>query len=363
MTSPSLDCVIQEGNKAVKYMRHINTAWSSIWQFRIAGIDEALGYMWHKTIKTMNWDGSDFHFDNENQIITLTLKPGKGETRGKACQRAFSDLCLKNRGELNNCFDRWLDKPAHRRDFHPIHNTHADWQDLTMPVPARGVFGIVTIGVHLTMYSTRKVDGHEVVDRIWVSQRARGDNVTYSGMLDQVVAGGMDPMDFIDEYLSPGETLRREAMEEAGLFLDLATKIMYSMTDSGRRKPIGKVEKAPAITFYDCKGQDAGRTSEGHLEPGVRFVYDLKLDDSTFQPQSYESGSERFMALPIDEVKQTLHEKRWKPNCGLVMLDFLQRKGLIAKADEENYVSIEKDLHSPLPFKFSLDRYPFLAPW
>lgn len=363
MASPSLYCVVQEGNKAEKHLRHINTGWSPLWQFRITGVDEVLGYMRNSTRKAMVWDEDDFLMDNEKRVITMIPRPKNGETPAKACQRAFSDLCLKNRGRLNNCFDRWLDKPAHRRDFHPIHNTQADWQDLSMPVPARGVFGIVTIGVHLTTYSVRKVDGHEVVDRIWVSQRARGENVTYSGMLDQVVAGGMDPMDFIDGRLAPGETLRREAMEEAGLLLDLGTKVMFSMTGSGRRKPIGKVERAPAITFYDCKGRDAGRTSEGHLEPGVRFVYDLKLDDSTFQPKSHESGSERFMSLPIDDVKKTLREKRWKPNCGLVMLDFLQRKGLITKADEENYALIEKELHNPLPFKFSHDRYPFLAPW
>ncbi|KAI5458684.1 hypothetical protein BGZ63DRAFT_427061 [Mariannaea sp. PMI_226] len=160
--SQSLYCAIRDANKADKYRL------KDLWEFRVAG-----------------------------------------ETPTTACRRAFSDLCQKNQGRLSSCFDRWLSKPQERRDFHPIHNTDADWQHFSMSVSARGLFGIVTIGVHLSIYSVRKFDGREIVDRIRVSQRATSDHTSYSGMLDQVVAGGMDPTDHVNGILSPGHTLMR----------------------------------------------------------------------------------------------------------------------------------------------------------
>ncbi|KAI5466226.1 hypothetical protein BGZ63DRAFT_375663 [Mariannaea sp. PMI_226] len=353
----SLYCVIQEGNKANKYRP------KDLWKFRVAGIEEVLGYMRDSICNEMIWT-DNFHVDEKHRAITLTPRTQRGETPASACRRAFSDLCQRNQGRLNNCLDRWVSKPRQLRDFHPIHNTDAKWQDLSIPVPARGLFGIVTIGVHLNMYSVRKRnDGRKVIDRIWVSQRATGEHVSYPGMLDQIVAGGMDPTDHVGGLLSPGFTLMREAKEEAGLTLDLKTKAMTTTTASGRQVKIGTVKEAPTITFYDLKGRDAGRASEGHLEPGVRFVYDLELCDSKFRPEKQEKGIAKFESLSVDEVKARLRAKLWKPNCGLVMLDFLARKNLITKEDEEKYAEIKKELHRSLPFKFTEECYPFIAPW
>ncbi|KAH7023160.1 hypothetical protein EDB80DRAFT_31930 [Ilyonectria destructans] len=354
---PSLYCVIREGNKADKFPL------KSLWEFRIAGIREVVGYLRDSVRRDMAWDGTNFVVDAENRAIVLYPEVRRDEQPADACRRAFSDLCLKNRGRFNNCFDKWLNKPAERREFHPIHVTEAAWQDLSIPLPARGIFGIITVGVHLNMYSVREVDGRELVDRIWVSHRARGENVCYSGMIDQVVAGGMDPTDRVDDLLAPGVTLKREAEEEAGLLLDLDTKNMTSSCCCGQKKTIGIVEDAPAIAFYDCKGREAGRGNEGHLEPGVRFVYDVKLKDPTFQPRSHERGIEKFESLTVDEVKRWLRERRWKPNCGLVMLDFLVRKNLITEADEERFGDIAAELRRSLPFKFAQEGFPFLAPW
>ncbi|KAH7162918.1 hypothetical protein B0J13DRAFT_24398 [Dactylonectria estremocensis] len=359
---PSLYCVIREGNKADKLPPR------SLWEFRIAGVDEALGYLRDSVRREMLWDGTGFAVDTERRAVVLTPEVRRGEQPADACRRAFADLCLKNRGRLNSCFDKWLGRPADSREFHPIHVTDAAWQNLTIPLPARGVFGIITVGVHMNMYSVLHVDGRELVDRIWVSHRARGEDVCYAGMMDQVVAGGMDPTDKMDGFLAPAVTLKREAEEEAGLILDLDTKNVFSSSCCScccgqSRSIVGTVEEAPAIAFYDCKGREAGRGNEGHLEPGVRFVYDLKLEDAAFQPRSRERGIEKFEALTVDEVKCCLRDRRWKPNCGLVMLDFLVRKNLIAVADEERFRDIAADLRRSLPFKFAQEGFPFLAPW
>ncbi|CAM1506690.1 Fc.00g063310.m01.CDS01 [Cosmosporella sp. VM-42] len=350
----SLYAVVQEGNK------FDTSDLKDMWALHVMDIKEAVGYMRDSIRKQMVWDKNAFKLDESKRTILLSPKIREGEEAPAACRRAFSNHCHLNQGRLSNCFDKWLTKPKEDRDFHPIHNTDSRWQDLSIPLPARGIFGVITIGVHLNMYTVKTVNGREEVDRIWVSQRATGDMMSYSGMLDQVVAGGMDTTDRIQGLLAPSVTLKREAGEEADILLDLQTKTM-SVRIGWKRKSIGIIEEAPHITFYDCKGIQAGRGSEGHLEPGVRFVYDLKLTDPGFQPTKAERNIEKFEAFSVDQVLKQLRDKRWKPNCGLVMLGFLLRKGLVTPADDERFELMGTGLRRQLPFRYSQEGFPFLA--
>ncbi|RSL46204.1 hypothetical protein CEP53_010419 [Fusarium sp. AF-6] len=352
----SLYGVVQQGNKIDAI------ALGSVWEFRIQGIDEVVGYMRDDVQRDMIWDTENFTLNQHTRTILLNPKIQAGEDVATACRRVFSNICLLNRGRFNNCIDRWLAKDVPRREFQSLHISDSTQQDLVIPLPIRGLFGVVTVGVHLNVYTVKQVDGRENVDRIWVSHRAKGVNVSYSGMLDQVVAGGMDPTDRVSGVLSPCITLKREAREEAGLHIDLGTRKVFMSEEDGTTRLVGSVEQAPAITFYDCKDRNAGLMNEGHLEPGVRFVYDLKVDAS-FQPHAEERGIERFEALSVDEVKQSLHSLRWKPNCGLVMVDFMVRKGLVSEADDARLGDIMTGLRRPLPFKFAQDGFRVLDGW
>lgn len=351
----SLYGVVQQGNKIDAL------ALGDVWAFHIQGIDEVVGYMKDDVQRDMIWD-ENFIMNQDTRTILLNPKIQAGENIATACCRVFSNLCLLNRGRFNNCIDRWLAKDVPRREFQPLHVADSTRQDLTIPLPIRGLFGVVTVGVHLNVYAVKQVDGRENIDRIWVSHRARGVNVSYPGMLDQVVAGGMDPTDRVSGVLSPCVTLKREAREEAGLYIDLNTREVFMGQEDGTTRLVGSVEQAPAITFYDCKDHNAGFMNEGHLEPGVRFVYDLRVDTS-FQPHAEERGIERFEALSVDEVKQSLHSLDWKPNCGLVMVDFMVRKGLVSEADDVRLGDIITGLQRPLPFKFAQDGFRVLDGW
>ncbi|KAF4999128.1 hypothetical protein FDECE_11591 [Fusarium decemcellulare] len=354
----SLYGVVEQGNK-------IDTIGlePDVWEFRIRGINEVVGYMRDSIRRDMVWDQDNFSINRDTRTILLSPKLQPGEDVAASCRRVFSGLCLLNHGRFNNCFDRWIAKSAPRREFQPLHVADSTQQGLTIPLPARGLFGVVTVGVHLNVYTVNQVDGRETVDRIWVSHRARGVHVSYSGLLDQVVAGGMDPTDRISGVLSPCVTLKREAGEEAGLHIDLDSRKIFADQDDGRQRPVGSVRQAPAITFYDCKDRGAGLVNEGHLEPGVRFVYDLRVDDAGFKPRAKEQSIERFEALTVDEVKQTLRDRRWKPNCGLVMLDFLVRKRLVTEADDSRLGDITAGLRRPLPFQFAQDGFRVLHGW
>ncbi|KAF4978095.1 hypothetical protein FZEAL_5485 [Fusarium zealandicum] len=360
-TPPTLDMVslygvVEQGNK-------IDTiTLDDAWAFRIKGVDEIVGCMRECVRKEMVWDDSSFTLDQDTRTILLDPKHRVGDDIAASCHRALSDLCLLNRGRFNNCFDSWLTKSESRREFQPIHAADSKRQDLTIPLPARGLFGVITVGVHLNVYTTKQQHGVEVIDQIWVSHRAKGVSFSYSGMLDQVVAGGMDLVDQISGVLSPCVTLKREAEEEAGLLLDLDTKETFMDDEDGRRRLVGSVEQAPAITFYDFKGHDAGCGNQGHLEPGVRFVYDLRVETS-FRPRTEEQSIERFDTFAVDEVKQSLRDKRWKPNCGLVMLDFLVRKGLVTEENDDRFRDITLGLRRSLPFEFAQDGFQVLHSW
>lgn len=137
----------------------------------------------------------------------------------------------------------------------------------------------------------------------------------------------MDPVDGMD----PLRTLQREAMEEARLAIDIGSR---RATADGVL--VGTVVAGPRISFYDKKDRVAG-SEQGQLEPGIRFTFDLEVD-SSFVPRLGEpEAATGFVLKAVDDVKRDLVYAAWKPNCGLVMLDFLLRKGQIQPEDDERY--------------------------
>uniref|UniRef100_A0A0D2X9U9 Nudix hydrolase domain-containing protein n=2 Tax=Fusarium oxysporum TaxID=5507 RepID=A0A0D2X9U9_FUSOF len=189
-------------------------------------------------------------------------------------------------------------------------------------------------------------------------------------MLDQIVAGGADTNDTIEGQLAPCKTLAREAREEAGLTIDHLTRQVFFEEMGGddgdkkkRRILVGTVERASSITFFDLKDESAGDLYNNHLEPGLRFVYDLKITNPSFRPKKMESAIERFEPMGVSQVTESLSSNRWKPNCGLVMLDFMVRHGLVTKHDESRFERIRNDLRRPLCFAFLTELHRITKGW
>jgi hypothetical protein len=134
-------------------------------------------------------------------------------------------------------------------------------------------------------------------------------------------------------------------MEEAGLSIDIATR---AVSKDGRY--LGRFEEQSQISFYDLKDQDAGGEA-GHLEPGIRFTYELRVPPDFTPIPGDEEGIDKFLLQTVDEVKADLRSYAWKPNCGLVMLDFLLRNGEIKPEEDEHYELLERGLRRELPFK------------
>lgn len=151
---------------------------------------------------------------------------------------------------------------------------------------------------------------------MWLARRSPSKQ-TWPSKLDQLVAGGIVCGEQIQEALI------RECAEEASISEELAKTAC----------PAGSV----SYFFEDERG----------LFPEIQFVYDLKLPE-TFQPINSDGEVAEFYCWPIDKVKDEIATDDFKPNCGLVVLDFLIRNGFVSPDNEPHYVDFVCGLHSTL---------------
>lgn len=177
------------------------------------------------------------------------------------------------------------------------------------------LLGVVTYGVHVTGY----IQHHNHV-RLWIPRRSF-TKPTYPGMLDNTVAGGIGyPYDV-------SETLVKECYEEAGI----------SPAVARTAKPVGVL-----LYMFMPEGEPQ---DQRRVQPEVEYIYDLKLDATV--PHPVDGEAQDFKLMTVDEVVARLGE--FKPNSGLVVVDFLIRHGLI-DPEHDAYLDIGARSHRRLPF-------------
>jgi 8-oxo-dGTP pyrophosphatase MutT (NUDIX family) len=174
---------------------------------------------------------------------------------------------------------------------------------LLMERAAIPLFGVRACGVHLNGF----VRGERGV-AMWIGRRSR-DKPTSPGKLDQLVAGGQPA------GMGLRENLIKECWEEAGIPLETAQRVV----------PVG------AISY--CLEVPQGLRSD------VIFNFDLELP-ADFVPLNRDGEMEDFYLWPMEKVIETVRDTReFKPNCALVVIDFLIRHGFIPP-DHPDYLQI-----------------------
>jgi isopentenyldiphosphate isomerase len=164
---------------------------------------------------------------------------------------------------------------------------------------AASLFGLRTFGQHLNGLVR---DGDECL--MWVAQRAE-DKRTFPGMWDQMVAGGL-PIG-----LSLAQNLKKECEEEASISADLAAQAQF----------VG------AITYNVDNNKG--------FKYDILYCYDLELPPD-FEPRCQDGEVAAFHLMPLAAVAETVRDSdRFKPNCNLVVIDFLLRHGLIGPQHPE----------------------------
>lgn len=91
-------------------------------------------------------------------------------------------------------------------------------------------------------------------------------------------------------------------------------------------------------------------TKDGRVQPEVEYTYDIKFDDEENIIKPQDGEAEDFQLLDVDQVLEKLHNKEFKPNCGLIIVDFLIRHGYITPENEPNYLEIVSRCHVAMPF-------------
>ncbi|MCQ4160744.1 DUF4743 domain-containing protein [Roseomonas sp. GC11] len=160
-------------------------------------------------------------------------------------------------------------------------------------------FGVVAQGVHLNGL-VRRADGLH----LWLGKRAASKAVA-PGQWDNIVAGGMPA------GLSPGETLVKEAAEEAGLAPELA----------GQARQVARLS-------YIMQGPEG-------LRRDILHVFDLDIPEA-ITPVPADGEVESFELWPIRRVLEAVRDgDAVKFNVNLVLIDLFIREGLIDPASAE----------------------------
>lgn len=228
----------------------------------------------------------------------------------------------KHKGLFKSALDGW------RNEMYAVYsserNPYTSWGEIAAQQPnvrafeleraACALFGLATFGVHGTAYTTDP----EGKSRIWTPRRAK-NKATWPGYLDNSVAGGITSGD------QPWESMIRECWEEAGLEDHIVRP---------RLRQVG------VLTYVY-------RTSTGYLQPEIEYVYDLPLPAETL-PKPIDGEAEDFQLLSFEDIRQRMQGGEFKPNCALVIIDFLIRHSIITAENESRYMEVVSLLHNDL---------------
>ncbi|XAR53306.1 Thiamine diphosphokinase [Bertholletia excelsa] len=199
--------------------------------------------------------------------------------------------------------------PNIRNELYPVTSTFGSPVFFSLERAAAPYFGIKAYGVHMNGYVEKGGQKY-----LWIGKRSKSKQ-TYPGMLDHVVAGGL-PHD-----IACGENLIKECEEEAGIPSSIAKEAI----------PVG------AVSYMDIEGYRYKRD--------VLFCYDLKLPKD-FVPNNQDGEVESFKLIPLTDVANIIRETEFfKPNCNLVIIDFLFRQGYF-RPEEFGYLKLLQSLRS-----------------
>ena len=201
---------------------------------------------------------------------------------------------------------------THRHgEQYPVTHSGRETAIATIDRAAAPYFGLRAYGQHLNGF-VRDREGL----KLWIARRA-ADRRIFPNHLDNMVAGGLP------HNLSLAENLRKECMEEASVPRAIADQAVA----------VG------ALTY--CIETPVG------LKPDTLYCYDLKLPPG-FVPQNSDGEVAEFMLMPVEEVARLVSETdEFKPNCNLVVIDFLVRHGII-NPETPGYLDLVQGLHEKI---------------
>ncbi|XP_038577557.1 thiamin pyrophosphokinase 2 isoform X2 [Micropterus salmoides] len=235
----------------------------------------------------------------------VALCPGL-DTYGRRSEAVDAVLQTLRQEDFLTCLRGWRDEQ------YSVMQKFSDPPVMWMERAATSLFGVKRYGVHLNGYTVG--EGGEV--SMWLARRSNTKQ-TYPGLLDNVAAGGLAA------GVGIKHTLIKECQEEACI-------------------PAAIAERAHPVTTVSYTYED----EEGVFAES-QFVFDLELP-LDFKPKVGDGEVHDFYLLPIEEVKDLIATEDFKPNCAMVVLDFLIRHSFIEPDTEPRYQDFVAALHQTL---------------
>ncbi|KAL5014494.1 hypothetical protein ScPMuIL_008764 [Solemya velum] len=171
------------------------------------------------------------------------------------------------------------------------------------------LFGVSQYGVHVNGYVVD--DFGDIL--MWIGQRSRTKQ-TYPNMWDNLCAGGLS------SGLGVEECAIKEAQEEA----DISEEHLENL------QAVGCI----SYMYEDERG----------IFPECQFVFDLQLPDD-FIPRNTDGEMQDFKLLPVNKLRELILNEDFKPNCALVIVDFLIRHGILTPDNEPDYTYLVEMMH------------------
>lgn len=271
-----------------------------------------LGYVYHEIALLMDTE-SPFQVKHEDKTIAIPAEYDTFEKRNKLMESTAS--AWRALPQLEQSLDK-----AWRNELYVVHNpTNTPYMLIERAFSV--LIGVVTYGVHMTGYVLPKNTSSGEM-KLWIPRRSPTKQ-TFPNKLDNTVAGGLG------YPCGVWETLVKESYEEAGLnkeFVELGAK-------------------AVGVLLYMIQPEGT------HNQPEVEYIYDLEFpDESTIIPIPVDGEAQDFQLLGVLEVLERIKAHEFKPNCALVIIDFLIRWGYITPENEPSYLEIVHRSHRRFPF-------------
>lgn len=246
---------------------------------------EQIGWVYWENLPILHHFPKIFLIEQEKVLFTELFIQSSFEIRNELL--AEFSLFLKKNGIIQN----W------RNEAYGIYYPDSDLKNALFTIE-RGVapfLGFRVFGVHINGY--QYTDNTHQVEKLWIAKRSKLKFIE-PHKLDNLAAGGLSYGE------NPLETAKREAMEEAKVPEILTEKLQF-------------ISRFNYLTEH-----------EGTIRNECIFMFDLPLPE-TFTPMINDGEVEDFYHLAPKEVEMALLDgNRFKPNSGLVTLQFLLRKNL-----------------------------------
>lgn len=258
---------------------------------------------------------STFRVDESNRM--LIFRSSDFETRNSSLEKLGIEMYRHSEiavlmGWRNEKYAVWIDK-------------HKPYVLVERAVA--GILGIITYGVHVNGFTIDEIS-NEI--KFWIPRRA-SSKPTWPNMMDNVIAGGLGyPCGVF-------ETLVKESWEEANIPKGIIAQYAKS---------------AGVVSYFFYQGDsfsDCFNAESAFIGGEVEYIYDLQLPEHVI-PKPNDGEVESFELLSLQDTVNALLNNEFKPNCGLIMLDFLIRHGYVTPENEPNYLEIVNRIHRRMPF-------------